>query len=340
MASPALSAKHWGGTDPIRQFGKHTLLRMPYLFHTPWGGSVKYKDYYKILGVARNASDSEIKQAYRRLARKYHPDVSKESDAEERFKEVGEAYEVLRDKQKRASYDQLGSSWRAGEEFRPPPGWGTYRGPDSGFRGAHEFREGNFSDFFENLFGEGSPFSSGVDPSLRRKRRGNDQKMRLEISIEEMINGGERRLNIAGRKLNVRIPAGIGEGGQIRLAGQGEAPLVGGARGDLYLEITLQKHPRYRVDGRNLLVDLPITPWEAALGARIEIETPAGRVGLTLPQGSQSGRRMRLKGRGLPGSPAGDLYAVIQIHTPPAESDESKEFYRQMANQFDFTPRA
>ena len=304
---------------------------------------MQYKDYYKTLGVDRGASQDEIKRAYRRLARKYHPDVSKEHDAEARFKELGEAYEVLKDPKKRAAYDRLGANWKSGQDFRPPPEWnrefnfggGRGFGRRGGFGGG-----GDFSDFFENLFGQGSPFGGSINEEAFANRKGSDRRTPLPITLEEAFGGGSRRVDVGGRKLQVKIPAGISDGSQIRLAGQGDMPLVGGARGDLYLEVKIQPHRLYELEGRDLVLKLPITPWEAALGARISVPTLGGRVEMKIPAGSQSGGKLRLKGRGLPGKPAGDLYVALRIVTPPAESAAAREFYQRMERELPFDPRA
>ncbi len=326
---------------------------------------MEFKDYYQLLGVARDAKPDEIKKAYRRLARKYHPDVSKEDDAEARFKEVGEAYEVLSDPEKRASYDELGSNWRAGQDFRPPPGWNG-QAAGAGTRQQRPFtadEAGAFSDFFESMFGArrgagagggaggfaggghaGDPF--GADPG------GQDQHARIVIDLEDAFAGATREISLRvpqvqpdgsvrlqERVLSVRIPAGIREGQQIRLAGQG-LPGAGGRAGDLYLEVNLRPHPRYRVDGRDLTVSLPVAPWEAALGGSVEVPTPGGTVALTIPAKSADGRKLRLRGRGLPGNPAGDLYVELKVVWPPADSEAAQAFYREMAKTFAFDPRA
>ncbi|GAB6041661.1 DnaJ C-terminal domain-containing protein [Endothiovibrio diazotrophicus] len=306
---------------------------------------MQYKDYYRILGVPRDAPQDEIKRSYRRLARKYHPDVSKETDAEARFKEVGEAYEVLKDPQKRAAYDRLGANWKAGQDFRPPPGWERefnfdFGGNRGGFhRRRSGFSGGEFSDFFENLFGQGSPFGGSIDEEAFSKRRGADRRATLKITLEEAFQGGTRRVDVAGRALQVKIPAGVSEGSQIRLAGQGDMPLVGGPRGDLYLELKIEPHRLFEVNGKDLTLRLPIAPWEAALGGRVPVPTLAGRIELTVPAGSQGGRKLRLKGRGLPGSPTGDLYVELKIVTPPADSEQARNFYRRMAEELAFDPR-
>ena len=310
---------------------------------------MEFKDYYEIMGVDRNATQDEIKRAYRKLARKYHPDVSKEPDAEARFKEIGEAYEVLKDPEKRAAYDRLGANWKAGQEFHPPPGW------DAGF----EFSGGGFtggdtsafSDFFEALFGR--DFGGAARGRTAYRARGEDHHARILIDLEDAFHGANRtitlrvpevdaqgHLHTRERSLKVHIPRGIRQGQRIRLAGQG-APGIGGApAGDLYLEVEFKPHPFYRIEGRDLYLDLPIAPWEAALGAKVKVPTPGGVVDLKIPPNSRSGRKLRLKGRGIPDSPAGDLYVVLQIGTPPAESEKAKALYRQMERELKFNPRA
>jgi curved DNA-binding protein len=310
----------------------------------------QYKDYYRILGVERTATQDEIKRAYRKLARKYHPDVSKEPDAEERFKEVNEANEVLKDPEKRAAYDQLGAQWKAGQEFRPPPGW------DEGF----EFRGGGytdtsaeqFSDFFDALFG-GARAHPGGGFRTSFHMQGEDRHARVLIDLEDSYRGTTRtitlrvpevttegRVTTREQSLNVRIPKGIRGGQQIRLAGQGGQGVGGGAAGDLYLEVELRPHPLYRVDGADVYLDLPVAPWEAALGATIEAPTPTGAVDLKIPPDSQTGRKLRLKGRGLPGKEPGDFYVVLKLTLPSARSDEAKVLYREMKSKLGFDPRA
>lgn len=321
---------------------------------------MQYKDYYQILGVERGASQDEIKRSYRKLARKYHPDVSKEADAEERFKELGEAYEVLKDPEKRAAYDRLGQDWRAGQDFRPPPGWDTgFEFSGGGFTGADA---GQFSDFFESLFGAGSPFGGAGFGHARGRRapgagfrgvRGEDHRARVKVRLEDAYRGCERRINLeapevdAGghvvsrvRTLNVKIPKGMTAGSQIRLARQGSPGMAGGEPGDLYLAIEFEPHPLYEVEGRDVYLHLPITPWEAALGARVGVPTLGGRVDLSIPAGSRSGRKLRLRGRGLPGNPAGDQYVILEIVTPPADSDDRRRFYEEMSRKMPFDPRA
>lgn len=313
---------------------------------------MQFKDYYAVMGVNKDSTQDEIKRAYRRLARKYHPDVSKEENAEARFKEVGEAYEVLKDPEKRAAYDQLGANWKAGEDFRPPPDW------DAGF----EFSGGGFtegdasehSDFFESLFGKGfgSTFRSAHHGGGFHAP-GQDHHAKVLIDLEDAFHGATRTITLHApaldprghvvtreRTLNVRIPKGVRQGQQIRLAGQGTAGIGQGAAGDLYLEIEFKPHSLYRVDGRDLYIDLPVSPWEAALGAKVKLPTPGGVIDLTVPAGSSSGRKLRLKGRGIPGGNPGDLYAILQIALPPADNEKANALYRKMAQELAFNPRA
>jgi len=312
---------------------------------------VDFKDYYKIMGVKRDATQDDIKRSYRKLARKYHPDVSKHADAEARFKEVGEAYEVLKDPEKRAAYDQLGANWKAGQDFRPPPDW------DAGF----EFSGGGYtradsaaySDFFESLFGHG--FGSAPPTGARGgfRARGEDHHAKVLIDLEDAYHGAAKTITLrspeldAGghvitreHSLNVKIPKGIRQGQKIRLSGQGAPGFGGGEAGDLYLEIEFKPHALYRVEGRDLYLDLPVAPWEAALGATIKTPTPAGPVDLKIPAGTSSGRKLRLKGRGIPGNPQGDIYVVPQITLPSADSDRARELYRKMEQELAFNPRS
>ena len=299
---------------------------------------MQFKDYYQVMGVPRDATEAQIKQAYRKLARKYHPDVSKEKDAETRFKEVGEAYEVLKNPDKRAAYDGLGQERRSGDDFRPPPGW------DAGqeFSGAGA----DYSDFFESLFG------AQRRPHTRSSGRGEDHHAKVLIDLEASLSGGSRsftlrvpeldhsgRVAARERVLNVHVPKGILPGQQIRLAGQGEKPHGEGTPGDLYLEVEFQPDGRYQVDGRDLLLELPVAPWEAALGATVTTPTPGGRVELKIPAGSHAGSKLRLKGRGIPANPPGDFYVVLQIALPPASDEKSRAAYAAMATQFSFNPR-
>jgi curved DNA-binding protein len=306
---------------------------------------MEFKDYYSIMGVARDATQDEIKRAYRKLARKYHPDVSKEADAEARFKELGEAYEVLKDPEKRAAYDQLGANWKAGQDFRPPPDW------DAGFEFSGGYQEGSaFSDFFESLFGRAAAGHAG---GTGFRARGEDHHARILIDLEDAFQGATRTITLHApqldgqghvrtreRTLNVRIPRGIRQGQHIRLAGQGTPGFGGGVAGDLYLDVEFKPHHLYRVDGRDLYLDLPLAPWEAALGDRVKVPTPEGIVDLTIPAASTAGRKLRLKGRGIPGKPAGDLYVVLQIALPPADSESARQLYRTMQQELAFNPRS
>lgn len=322
---------------------------------------MEFKDYYTIMGVPRDASADDIKRAYRKLSRKYHPDVSKEKNAEARFKELGEANEVLKDPEKRAAYDQLGANWKEGQEFRPPPGWNAgneYAGRSA--RGQFETGDaGDHSDFFESLFRQGfaNAGAGGARSSGRRttfSAPGEDRHAKIQIDLEDSYSGVTRTLNLRvpemsdqghviprEHQITFNVPKGIRTGQHIRLAGQG-APGVGqGGPGDLYLEVELKPHTLYRVDKHDVYMDLPIAPWEAALGAEVEAPTPAGRVEVKVPAGSTPGRKLRLKGRGLPGVTPGDFYFVLQIVVPIADSDSAKSFYADMAKQFNsFNPRA
>ena len=306
---------------------------------------MEFKDYYQIMGVAREASQDEIKRAYRQLARKYHPDVSKEPDAEARFKEVGESYEVLKDPEKRAAYDQLGSNWKQGQDFRPPPDWNAGFEFSGGFGGGGA---ADFSDFFSSLFG-GAARQRG---SGGYKARGEDHHAKILIDLEDAFSGATRaialrapqidpqgRMAVASRTLNVSIPKGIRAGQHIRLAGQGTPGMGGEAAGDLYLEVDFKPHSLYRVDGRDLYLDLPLAPWEAALGATVTTPTPGGNVQVKVPPDAQAGRKLRLKGRGIPGDTPGDLYLVLQVVLPGADSERAREIYLTMARELAFNPR-
>jgi len=328
---------------------------------------MEYKDYYKIMGVARDASQDEIKRAYRKLARKYHPDVSKEPQAEVRFKELGEAYEVLKDPEKRVAYDRLGTNWKANQEFRPPPDW------NAGFEfSEREFPGGDasqYSDFFESLFGHAFRSAQGGRAGARESGMGGmgshggrqafhapgeDHYAKVMIDLEDSYTGATRAItlqvpevdqqgHLATREhtLNVVIPKGIRAKQYIRLAGQGAPSSGQGKRGDLYLEIEFRLHPYYRVEGADVYLDLPIAPWEAALGATVKVPTPGGTVGLKVPPGSTTGRKLRLKGRGIPAKTPGDLFVVLRTEPPPAADEADKAFYRSMAEQFkSFNPRA
>ena len=327
---------------------------------------MEFRDYYKVLGVERTASADQIRKAYRRLAHKYHPDVSKEANAEARFKEMQEAYEVLKDPEKRAAYDQLGSQWKAGEQFRPPPDWGSgfefsgdgraragrSRGRGAGPRGfgAGEgggLGEQDFSEFFSSLFGGGSPFAA------EGRRPGRDHHARIEIDLEEAFRGTTRMLELKRPELKpdgtlelrnhtvrVTIPPGVTTGQLIRLAGQGEPASGRGSAGDLYLETHIRPHRLFQLDGRDVTLTLPVAPWEAALGASVTVPTLGGPVEVQIPPGSQSGQKLRLRGRGLPGKPAGDQFAQLKLVLPPGTSPEAKALYEEMRRKLKFDPRA
>lgn len=301
---------------------------------------MEYKDYYKIIGVERDASETDIKQAYRRLARKYHPDVSKEANAEDRFKELGEAYEVLKDPQKRQSYDQLGANWKAGEQFRPPPGWGGAGfGGFDGRAGGFDSASG-FSDFFESMFGGGFAQSAGGGHAHGFQQAGQDQTAAINVSIHDAYHGVNKPIRLSnGKSLQVKIPKGIATGKKIRLSGQGLAGFNGGPNGDLYLEITVVDDAQYELKGKDIYFDVNIAPWEAALGGKIPVTTLDGKIELKIPANSKSGRKMRLSGKGMPGSPDGDLYVRLLIVTPPADTEQEKTFYEDMEKIFNFNPR-
>jgi curved DNA-binding protein len=309
---------------------------------------MKYKDYYEILGLERTASQDDIKRAYRKLARSYHPDVSKHDNAEDRFKELGQAYGVLKDPEKRAAYDRLGSAWRDGQEFQPPPNW------DAGFefKGARNQADSppDLDSFFEAMFGgaERTPFRGGRPPAM-----GQDHHAKVVIDLEDAYRGAQRSISLQmpvidehghvllqSRTLNVSIPKGLRAGQHLRLAGQGGAGADSGPAGDLYLEIAFREHPRFRVNGPDISLDLPVAPWEAALGAQVTVPTPDGSVEMTVPKGSAGGRRLRLKGKGIPGSPPGDLYAILNIVLPPADNERAQAAYDAMRQAFNFDPRA
>jgi curved DNA-binding protein len=318
---------------------------------------MEYKDYYKIMEVERSASQDEIKRAHRKLARKFHPDVSKEPNAEERFKEVGEAYDVLKDPEKRAAYDRLGANWKSGQDFQPPPDWKAgFETGGSGFDGQDM---GDHSDFFESLFRQArASQSAGGGGSARGGQRfqskGQDSHAQIQITLEEAYHGGSRKVTLQMPSMDEQghvvlrehpiefsIPRGVRAGQRIRLAGQGGPGMGQGPAGDLYLEVAFQPHKHYRVDKHDVYLDLPVAPWEAALGATIEVPTPSGKVELTVPAGSSEGRKLRLKGRGIPAKTPGDFYFVLKIALPPANTDAAKALYESMASEFkSFNPRA
>jgi curved DNA-binding protein len=317
---------------------------------------MKFRDYYELMGVARDATQDDDKRAYRKLSRKYHPDVSKEADAEERFKEIGEAYAVLKDPEKRAAYDQLGNDYKAGQDFQPPPGWDEgfeFSGP--GANAGRGFSGAQYSDFFEELFaqqrGGGGP--SGQPGSGQFSMRGDDRHARITIDFRDSYTGAQRPINLhvpevtaAGhvvtkeKTLNIKIPKGIQEGQKIRLAGQGSPGAGSGKAGDLFLEIEFSPDKRHRVDGADVYLTLPVAPWEAALGANVTVPIPSGNVDLKIPANSSQGSKLRLKGKGLPGKTPGNLYVLIEVQQPPADSDAAKELYKKMAEELPFNPRA
>jgi len=309
---------------------------------------MKFKDYYQTLGLPREASADDIKHAYRRLARKYHPDLNKEPEAEARFKELGEAYEVLKDPEKRAAYDDVGKRWQPGAE-QPPPGWDSgyeFRGGEGAFAGGGGF--GEHSDFFEALFGR-----RGAQAQRRAPPRAQDHHAKVQIDLIDAYRGAQRGIRLqvptldaqgqvvlAERTLDVAIPPGVREGQHLRLAGQGAPGFDGAPAGDLYLEIHFRPHPLYRVDGRDVYLELPVAPWEAALGADIDVPLPDGSVQMSIPAGSGQGRKLRLKGKGIPGKTPGDLYVLLQIVVPPPANDAQRQAWAELARQAAFNPRA
>ena len=331
---------------------------------------MEYKDYYNALGVEKTATADEIKSAYRKLARKYHPDLNKDKEAEERFKEIGEANDVLSDPEKRAAYDQLGQNYQEGQDFNPPPNWDQgfeFRGRPSGAGAQPE----DFSDFFEDLFGKAQRQQSGAQYGGQAgsqgfgnqgfggqqqgefNAKGQDHHARILIDLDDSFNGSKRQitlkvpefgpdghLQLKHRTLDVTIPKGIREGQQIRLKKQGAPGYGKGEPGDLFLEVNFKPHKLYHADGSDLYLDLPVTPWEAALGGKVKVPTPAGVVDLNIPANSKQGRKLRLKGRGLPSKKPGDLFVVLQIALPPANNDKARELYETMAKELDFNPRS
>jgi curved DNA-binding protein len=300
--------------------------------------ALSYKDYYEVLGVPRDADQDAIRRAYRKLARKYHPDLNSEGDAEDRFKEVGEAYEVLSDPEKRERYDRLGSGWR--EQEASGAGGADFEDffAHQGFGFAPDDDRVQFSDdLFERLFGAGARSQGRRSGPLR----GQDQEAGLELSLEDALEGGRRRLTVDNRDITVNFPAGVRDGQRIRLAGRGGAGRDGGPAGDLYLRISLKPHPQFKRDGEDLEVELPITPWEAALGATVPVPTLTGPAQVRVPAGSSSGRRLRLRGRGLPrqGGGNGDLHAVLKIAVPKQLSEQERSLYEQLAETSSFNPR-
>ncbi len=316
---------------------------------------MQFKDYYQTLGVKRDATAEEIKKSFRKLARKYHPDVSKEKDAEQRMQEINEAYTVLSDPERRAAYDQVGSGYQPGQEFRPPPDW------DAGFEfSTHGFSPGDaagFSDFFSGLFGRmgasgaGGAFHAGK-ASGGFRMRGEDHHAKVVLDIDDAFHGATRQISLRApsvdvqghvtvetRTLNVKIPVGVREGQIIRLAGQGAPGYSGAPAGDLLLEVHFRPHDRLRVDGRDLLLDLPVAPWESALGAVVAVDVPGGSLKVRIPAGAQSGASLRVRGKGIPGNPPGDLILTLQVVLPSADTPKARELYAAMARELAFDPR-
>ncbi|MFP4204955.1 MAG: DnaJ C-terminal domain-containing protein [Spirochaetaceae bacterium] len=346
--------------------------------------AVKYKDYYETLGVDRSASQEQIQEAYRKLARKYHPDVNKSADAEQKFKEINEAYEVLKDPEKRKKYDALGSNYSEGDEFRPPPGWEAFRdaGGGGGYRRTFNFGDlgggfgdffgrgggsgaGGFSDFFESLFGSAFGFGGGPETGTAERQtgtwgagawgaKGEDHEAEVTISLEDAYHGGKKtitleqqeadasgRVHRRTRNFEVRIPPGINDGERLRLSGQGGGAPGGGRKGDLYLRMRIQPHPTFRVNGPDLETDVPIAPWEAVLGAKVNVPIVGGTASVGVPPGTQSGKRFRLKGKGLRKQHGrGDLYAVMKIVVPTNPSQREKELYERLRDGSSFSPRS
>jgi curved DNA-binding protein len=305
--------------------------------------AVAFRDYYDVLGVPRDASNEDIRGAYRKLARQYHPDVNKEEGAEDRFKEVAEAYEVLRDDEKRRAYDRFGQNWKAGQDVSAAQGFsGGARRPEGG--GVRfDFGDGDdFSDFFEGLFGARAGGSRRGAGSNGFAGRGGDQEATLELTLEEAARGGKRSLSLAdGREYEVNIPKGVRDGQRIRLAGEGGRGPGGGPAGDLHLRVRLKPHPRFEVDGRDLYTELPVTAWEAALGATVKVPTLDGSAKVKVPAGSSCGRRLRLRGQGLPGPKGqdGDLYATVEIEMPEKLTSDERKAYERLSKVSKFNPR-
>lgn len=303
------------------------------------------------MDVSRDASQDDIKRAYRKLARKYHPDVSKESDAEKKFKEVGEAYEVLKDPEKREAYNQLGDDWTSQKDFRQPPDWNTdFEFSGGGFTGASQE---DYSEFFESLFGRGHYQTNTNNTYTDFHAKGNDQQAVITIKLEDSYLGATRALSLnvseldvetgkllnKARKLNVKIPKGVKQGQKIRLVGQGSPGIGQGPAGDLYLDVVIAPSDVYHVEGKDIFIEVPVTPWEAALGAIVTVPTPVGSVDLKIPATTTSGRKLRLKGQGIPGSPPGDIYATLCFTLPKADNRTAKEFYEKMEKELPYNPR-
>ncbi len=311
---------------------------------------MQFKDYYQILGVPRDATAEDIKKAFRKLARKYHPDVSKEPDAELRMQEINEANTVLSDPEKRAAYDQLGQGFRPGQEFHPPPGW------DAGFEfsgtGFSPHEAAGFSDFFAELFGRMGNGTHGFHTQGRFHAGGEDHHAKVLLDLEDSFSGAIQQLSLrvpqfdasgrmalATRTLHVKIPKGVRAGQVIRLAGQGAPGAKGHPAGDLLLEVEFKPHPRWRSHGADLHLTLPVTPWEAALGAIVPVELPDSTLKVRIPEGSQSGRQLLVRGKGIPSNPPGNLLLDIQVVLPPAHTPKARQLYETMARELAFDPR-
>lgn len=319
--------------------------------------AVKFQDYYEVLGVKRSASQEEIQRAYRKLARQYHPDLNKSPEAETRFKAVGEAYEVLKDPEKRKKYDQLGEHWKSGQDFQPPPGWENFQFRTGAGGRSGQFQGGDFSDFFEAFFGRhaGGGFGGFGGPQGPVAQPGQTHEASITIGLEDAYRGGSRNVSLdivetqpdgrqtrSTRTYDVKIPAGATEGTAIRLKGQGGKGIAGGPAGDLILRIHLAEHPRFRVEGHNLIGELPLTPWEAALGTKADFQTLDGSVTLTIPAGSQSGQKLRLRGKGMPrrDKTQGDLIIQLKIMVPKPLSDAERKLFEQLRDESTFNPRS
>lgn len=309
---------------------------------------MEFKDYYQTLAVSRDASAEDIKKAFRRMARKYHPDVSKVEDAEQKMQAVNEAYAVLSDPEKRVAYDQLGSDHQKGQSFRPPPGWNA--GFEFSGQGNANAQSAEFSDFFAELFGK--QMGAETTSHVHHRMRGEDHHARILLDLEDSYQGASRQLTLrvpradvhghmrlVDHQIKVKIPKGVHEGQIIRLAGQGGPGMAGTAAGDLFLEVHFKSHSRYRVEKKDIYETLLVTPWEAALGAMVNIQIPNGQVEVRIPEGSQTGRKLRLKGRGIPAATPGDLYLVLKVVLPSATTPKAKEIYQMMARELAFNPR-
>ena len=317
---------------------------------------MEFRDYYEVMGVARDATQDEIKRAYRKLARKFHPDVTEQEDGEERFKEVGEAYEVLKDPEKRAAYNQLGANWKAGQDFQPPPKWDegfefSGGGSTDGQTGYGGFGADQFSDFFESMFGQ----QQRPDAHTHRQdfnMHGEDRHARIAVDLRDSYSGATRSITMhvpeltddgrvvtRDKTLNVKIPKGIGDGQKIRLAGQGGPAIGKGRPGDLFLIVEFDADSTYRVDGNDVYMKLPVAPWEAVLGARVTVPLPSGSVDLKIPPNSNQGSQLRLKGKGIPAKVPGNLFVILDVRLPPADNDDARALYETMSDEMKFDPR-